>query len=299
MKIDGFKPKDLKDVDTFWSKLQPKLDQMVQPSAYTDVFDQKRVGDTIFLFIKAVNHFCTVDYNLHLAGDSGVLLPSHDKVVDLLSERPLGMDVPQVPLTNLPVDILPETFTYNDVLNFHETKEVQFKEVIYIHRSANQYHKDKKKIEKQISALGNGIGGMIIIGVKNKGGVVLGQSMEEDSEADFKNWFEGLIKEMSGTWNFRPIPGVHWDIKFFPVAGKELRSVIVILIAGMENLGGIFIRCPVSYELAESDSGDNIITLEFKEWEERMLPCTFQGASKGKYMYIGYLQGHHYRYRCT
>ena len=57
MKIDGFKPKDLKDVDTFWSKLQPKLDQMVQPSAYTDVFDQKRVGDTIFLFAQGSKPF--------------------------------------------------------------------------------------------------------------------------------------------------------------------------------------------------------------------------------------------------
>ena len=127
MKIDGFKPKDLKDVDTFWSKLQPKLDQMVQPSAYTDVFDQKRMEDTIFLFIKAVNHFCTVDYNLHLPGDAGVLLPTYNKVVDILSKRSLGMAVPQVPLTDLPVRILPATFTDKDVLDFHETKQVQFK----------------------------------------------------------------------------------------------------------------------------------------------------------------------------
>ena len=74
MKIDGFsklKPEDLNDrVNTFWSALQPKLNLMVQPSAYADVFHKKLEKDTIRLFISATEHFCTVDYNLYLPGFS-------------------------------------------------------------------------------------------------------------------------------------------------------------------------------------------------------------------------------------
>lgn len=282
IKIDGFKPKDLKNVDTFWSKLQPKLDQMVQPSAYTDVFDQKRVGDTIFLFIKAVSHFCTIDYNLHLPGDAGVLPPTYNKVVDLLSKRSLRMDVPQVPLTDLPVGILPETFTNNDVLDFHESKQVQFKCVSPKYPILHSYnHEENKKIERQISAFGNGNGGMLIMGVTDKG-VVEGQSMKGDSEAELKNRFEVMIEKMSDTWSFIPRQGVHWDIKFFPIAGTlEPRSMIVILIAGMQNLGGIFRRCPVSFKLVESDGGDNIIPLDLNQWKKRMLHSTCLGESKG------------------
>ena len=110
------------------------------------------MGDTIFLFLKAVNHFCTVDYNLHLPGDAGVLLPTYNKVVDLLSKRSLNMDVPRVPVTDLPVGILPETFTYEDVLNFHKSKQVQFKYFRSKHPILHSSNlQENRKIERQIS----------------------------------------------------------------------------------------------------------------------------------------------------
>ena len=108
MKIDCFsklKPEDLNErVNTFWSALQPKLTLMVQPSAYADIFHKELEKDTIRLFISATEHFCTVDYNLYLPGDAGLLLPSKQKVVDLLSERDSlkeKTDSPQVPLQTL------------------------------------------------------------------------------------------------------------------------------------------------------------------------------------------------------
>ena len=103
MKIDDFsryKPGDLnKRIDIFWQTLEQKLNPMIQPSTYDDVFDKELQGDTILLFIKAANHLCTVDYNMHLPFDAASLSrPTYEKVVDLLSWREsLENHIPKVP----------------------------------------------------------------------------------------------------------------------------------------------------------------------------------------------------------
>ena len=296
MKIDGFsklKPEDLNDrVNTFWSALQPKLNLMVQPSAYADVFHKKLEKDTIRLFISATEHFCTVDYNLYLPGDAGLLLPSNQKVVDLLSERDSlkeKTDSPQVPLTDL-ISLVPEQFKYKEVLNFHESKQIQFK---YYTSKNELFHNNNRKaqdeIAKHFSSFGNGIGGVIFIGIKDNG-EVHGQSKETGSKKNLESGFNEMIKEMSETWSFTPTQGVHWDVQFFPVTeAKESRSVIAILIAGMQNLGGIFTKCPKSFELQNaSGSGgrEKIVPLDFNHWEERMLSSTCKGESKGVYIQL-------------
>ena len=296
IKIDGFsklKPEDLNDrLDTFWSALQPKLNLMIQPSAYADVFDQKREGDTIRLFIRATEHFCTVDYNLYLPGDAGLLLPSKQKVGNLLSKRDAfkeKTDSPQVPLTDV-ISLVPDQFMYKEVLNFHESKQVQLK---YYTSKNELFHNNNQKaqdeIAKHISSFGNGIGGVILIGIKNNG-EVRGQSMETGSKKNLESGLNEMVKEMSKTWSFTPTQGVHWDVKFFPVTeAKESRSVIAILIAGMQNLGGIFTKCPKSFELqTASGSGgrEKIVPLDFNHWEERMLSSTCKGESKGEYIQL-------------
>ena len=54
MKIDDlsrYKPEDLnKKIDKFWLTLEQKLNPMIQPSTYDDVFDRKLEGDTILAF---------------------------------------------------------------------------------------------------------------------------------------------------------------------------------------------------------------------------------------------------------
>ena len=55
----------------------------------------------------------------------------------------------------------------------------------------------------------------------------------------------------------------------------------MILIAGMQNLGGIFRRCPVSFELVASDGEDYIIPLDLNQWKKRILHGTCVGESKG------------------
>ena len=296
IKIDGFSkltPKDLnKHLDTFWSALQPKLNLMVQPSAYADIFDQEREKDTIRLFIRATEHFCTVDYNLYLPGDAGLLLPPKQKVVDLLSERDSSKkktDSPQVPLTDL-ISLVPEQFKYEEVLNYHESKQVQLK----YYPSKKEFFRDNNQkaqyeIAKHISSFGNGIGGVILIGIKNNG-EVRGQSEETGSKKKLESEFNKMVKEMSKTWSFTPTQGIHWDVTFVPVTGaEEPRSVIAILIAGMQNLGGIFTKCPKSFELwvgSGSGGAEKVVLLNFSQWKQRMLKDTCKGESKGEYIQL-------------
>ena len=154
LKIDDFskfKAGDLnKKIDSFFQTLEQKLNPMIQPSTYDDVFDRKLEGDTILLFIKATEHFCTVDYNLHLPKDAAFLpRPPYNKVVDLLSKRDsLENHTPQVPLTDLPMDLLPKTFSYKKALNFHQSKEVQLK---FFTSKNGLFHPNNQKAQQRIA----------------------------------------------------------------------------------------------------------------------------------------------------
>ena len=292
MKIDDFsryKKGDLKKrIDIFWQTLEQKLNPMIQPSTYDDVFDKKLEGDTIHLFIKATNHLCTVDYNMHLPFDAASLSrPTYEKVVDLLSRREsLKNHIPKVPLTDLPIDLLPKQFTYKKVLDFHESKQVQLK---YFTSKNGLFHSNNQraqdKIAEQISSFGNGSGGMILIGIEDKTGETLGQEITADGKAEWESGFQAMINQMSETWSFIPIQGEHWDIEFSPVDGTKSSFVIVVRIAGMRNLGGIFTKCPKSFELLNpsgSDGEEEIVPLDFHEWKQRMLRSTCLGQSKGE-----------------
>ena len=300
MKIDdfsNFEAGDLnKKIETFWQTLEQKLNPMIQPSTYDDVFDKKLEGDTIHLFIKATNHLCTVDYNMHLPFDAASLSrPTYEKVVHLLSCRESPENrIPEIPLTDLPTDLLPKQFTYKKVLDFHESKQVQLKYFTSengLFHSKNQRAQDK--IAEQISSFGNGSGGLILIGIEDNG-EICGEDIQGDhGKAYWETGFQAMINEMSKTWSFTPKQREHWDIKFFPVDGTKSSFIIVVLIAGMRNLGGIFTKCPKSFELLNpsgSDGEEEIVPLDFHEWKQRMLRGTFLGQSKGEYIVY---QGHH------
>jgi len=297
MKIDDFsryKPGDLnKRIDSFWQTLEQKLNPMIQPSTYDDVFDRKLEGDTIRLFITATEHFCTVDYNLHLPNDAAFLPhPPYNKVVDLLSSRDsLENHTPEVPLTDLPMDLLPKKFTHKEVLNFHESKQVQLKSFTSTNGLFHPNNrKTQDKIAGQISSFGNGSGGMILIGIDDKKGEILGQNIAADGKAEWESEFQAMIiNKMGETWSFTPKQGEHWDVKFFPVEDCIGRGfVIVILVAGMKNLGGIFPKCPKSFELRKSsgsDGGEEMVPLGFSQWKERMLRSACRVESKGEYIF--------------
>ena len=279
----------LKQLDNFWSGLEEKLIKLISPSTYDDVFDRVLKGDEVFLFIRAVNHWCTIDYNLFVSLDAKTLPPTREKVLDLLSKNTFGKKRnsknvgPQVPLEKLPVDLLPKRFPNGKVLKFHESKQVQFKH--FPSRNGllhNNNSTQLKSLQKYISAFGNGMGGMILLGITDEGKVV-GQDMEEESKAAMEERMESIVNGMGESWRFSPKRKIHWDIKFFPVLGKDSSFVIIIYIAGMQNLGGIFVKCPASFELSTSSEDDEEVEIHHlgvHDWRKRML-CGTENNSKG------------------
>ncbi|XP_068743552.1 schlafen family member 9-like [Montipora capricornis] len=273
MKIANFKElkSPQKQLDTFWQGFESKLDAMINPSDYAAVFDRVVEEDLIRLFVRALGHLCTVDCNLFLASDSKKTEASFKESVRLLQERPLGKrkDFCRIPIQELPS--LPESFSYEKKLDFHESKQIQFKcfssENPLLHGTTQ-----RKKIVDQISAFGNCSGGIILVGVRDDG-TVLGQDMssQKNSKEDIESRVKSIIKEMK--W-----PCIcekdFWDIKFLPVEGKENCFVIAIYVAGIK--GGVFTKEPKSYELRLEDDGkhQSISPLKFIEWKKRMLSVT-------------------------
>lgn len=299
MKITDFSTVSLplKWLDEFWSGLEDKLIKIISPSTYDDVFDRVVKGDEVFLFMRAPNHWCTVDYNLFVPCDAKTVPATYEKVMDLLSKNTSGKKKnsknvgPQVPLEKLPVHLLPEQFHNGDVLNFHETKQLQLKH-FPSHNGIlhNNNRTQRESVQKYISAFGNGIGGMILLGITDEGTVV-GQNMEEDSKGETEERVESIVNDMSGSWSFTPEREIHWDIKFFPVVSKDSSFVIVIYIAGMQNLGGIFVKCPTSFELPtspEHGEEEEICHLDIQGWKKRML-CGTGNRSKGWLLKLMYM----------
>ncbi|XP_068711827.1 schlafen family member 13-like [Montipora foliosa] len=261
----------LDQLDTFWQSLESKLDAMIKPSEYAEVFDRVVEKDVIRLFVKAPGHCCTVEFNLFLAGDSKKTEASFKETVRLLQDRPLGKrkDFCRIPLQELPS--LPESFSYKQKLDFHESKHIQFKCFPSTNPLLHGNNRTQRKtIVDQISAFGNCSGGIILVGVRDDC-TVLGQDMssKENSREDIESRIRSLIEDMK--WPCICEREVFWNIKFLPVEGKENCFVIAIYVAGIK--GGVFTKKPKSYELRLEDDGkqQSISRLEFVEWKKRML----------------------------
>lgn len=278
-----------KQLDEFWQKLETKLESMIKPSSYDEVFDRviDHEEDVVILFIKAPDHWCTMEYNLMLPGESKVSVPSFKNTVELLLNKPVGkkknFSYCKVRLEKLPP--LPEIFLYEQKLDFHESKKIQLK----LYESVNgilhnNCHKQRNQIAKQISAFANGSGGIILIGVRDDDSTVLGQNLDSEgnSKEDVEKRVELIVQGMK--WSCTPERNLHWKVEFIPVQGdKECCYVIAISVAGMK--GGVFTKSPESYELRPGDDGEETIhLLELKEWKQRMLRGThmLQNESKGK-----------------
>ena len=174
---------------------------------------------------------------------------------------------------------------HNTVLKFHESKQIQLKD--YPSNNGllhNNNRTQRDHIREWISAFGNGSGGMIVLGVDDKTGKITGQLLEGDSKDELDGKVSSIVDKMSQAWCFIPKREVHWDLKFLPVEGKESKSaltVVVLYIAGMQNLGGIFTKCPKSCELRPGlDGKEEVHQLNFEDWKQQML-CATEDESEG------------------
>ena len=268
-------------LDNFWKKVEPHLKAMIKPSSYNDIFDRHEQCDEILLlFVNAPQHLCTMEYNLFVPGDTSVDEASYENTIELLKKTPGSrrQRIPNVEVSLKDLPEVPKVFKYNEVLNLKESKQIQLKcfKSKAILDSAN--HEQCRNIRKYVSAFANCGGGVILLGVEDDG-KVLGQEIE--SKENIEENVNSIVNKMY--WNFTPERKVHWDLQFFPVLGCELNAIVVITVAGIKNSGGVFTKCPKSFELQQGTDGQQRIhCLEFEEWKQRMLSGEgLQSNSKG------------------
>ena len=245
-------------LDKFWQTFENSLELVLEPLCYPDLIDRVVKEDVVFLFIKAADCLISIGCKLYVAGDARVHRASFTKTLELLEDRPEC----KIPLEELPP--LPETFASEQVLDFHETKKEQFKNYTPEKKTTQMKLLNKKdEIKKQISAFANVLGGIILFGISNNG-IVDGLKIDSDEQSveEVEQQIESIIGEMK--WCYTPQKLVHWNVKFFPVEGKENFFVIAIYVAGMS--GAVFAESPESYKVVK----DTTVLLTFQEWKQRM-----------------------------
>ena len=271
-------------VDSFWQTIEEQLRRMIRPSRYDDVFDRSVLSDRILLFINAPNHFCTMRYNLFVPGDAGVYEATYDDVVNFLKFKGCKKDLNsyiRVPLKELPK--VPDYFLDQGIISLVEGKQVQFKKFTSLLFSQ---HKQRFTIARQLSAFGNCDGGVLLIGVgddRRVSGVDMGTNSKEYVEERVISLFTENI-----CCYFDLKRGIHWDLTFSDVSGSESKSVIVIKMAGIRDSGGIFAKCPESYELRCDENGQQVPhPIAFGKWKEGMKPdsADLTGNTRGVYLY--------------
>lgn len=129
-------------------------------------------------------------------------------------------------------------------------------------------HDQRIRIARQLSAFGNRDGGVLLIGVEDNR-EVSGVDMKKYSKEYIEKCVSSLVQKMC--CNFELQRGIHWDLTFYDVSGSESKSVIVVKMAGMRDAGGIFRKCPESYELQCNEVGQQVPRqLDFDKWKGRM-----------------------------
>ena len=271
-------------VDSFWQTIEEQLRRMIRPSKYDDVFDRSVLSDRILLFINAPNHFCTMKYNLFVPGDAGIYEATYDDVVKIVKFEGCKKDLNsyiRVPLKELPK--VPDYFLDQGIISLIEGKQVQFKKFTSLLFSQ---HKQRFTIARQLSAFGNCDGGVLLIGVgddRRVSGVDMGTNSKEYVEERVISLFTQNI-----CCNFELKRGIHWDLTFSGVSGSESKSVIIIKMAGIRDSGGIFAKCPESYELRFDINGQQVPHLvAFDKWKVRMKPddADLPRNTRGVYLY--------------
>ena len=291
IKIDDFRcstdaPQN--GLDDFWNRIEPKLKVLIEPLSYVDVFDRAFDSNsgTVYLFIKTVpNHFCTLKFNLFLTGDAQIDDASYTQARNVMTQ-PLKVKKKRHSDVDVPLSSLPKVeneFKFGKSISFEESEQIQLKH--YTSKTLLQNnHKQCDNLRKTMSSFANANGGVIYLGITDEG-IANGQNLEKDSIEDIKERVHFLVNKMY--WSVTPERGVHWDVKFFPLVDKENHFVIAIYVAGMQSSGGVFAKCPVSFELRPSEDGSEVQVhrrLDFDEWKQRMVGGTdVQTDSKGLY----------------
>lgn len=270
------------DLDKFWKRVEPNLKKLIEPQSYAEVFDRKYddISGKVLLFIKRKpNHFYTWKFHLFFVGDSETCEASYTQVKSVVTKKsPNRKDT----LCNLPK--FNEEFVSGQRVGFHEGKQIQLKH--YESRKIldpHSNHQQCDRVRRAISSFANVSGGIVALGITDDG-VAKGQSLEGDSKKAFVERVNALISNMQWPPSVEPAQGKHWDVEFFPLTGKE--NYFIIMISVVRVPGGVFAKCPESFELhvPEDSTEGKVHRLSFDEWHRRMVDGTDFQDRKGLYL---------------
>ena len=269
------------DLDTFWKRVEPNLKKLIEPQSYAEVFDREYddVSGKVLLFMKRKpNHFYTWKFHLFFVGDSETSEASYTQVKSVVINKSSNH---KDTLSSLPT--LNEEFFSDKRVGFHESKQIQLK--CYESQKLLDPHSNHKQcdnVRRAISSIANGSGGVLVLGITDDG-VAKGQNLEGDSKEAVVERVNTLISKMQWPPSVEPAQGKHWDVKFCPLKDKENYFIIKIYVVRVP--GGVFAKCPESFELhaCEDSAEGQVHRLSFNEWHHRMVGGTdFQDTcSKG------------------
>ena len=274
-------------VDNFWKTIEAKLQGLLKSSlTYNEVFDLKVDSDEILLFINAPQHFCSLKYNLFVPGDAAVCEANYDQTVKLLQMETVQGKRQKCSSVDVALKYLPKvprTLSCKEELRLIESKQVQFK-----HFRSETYLDSNNRtqcqgISKQISAFANASGGVILLGITDEREVCGLKINEKNSKENIEERVNAIVEKMSRESNFSLQRKVHWDMEFVPVSSSDSNVVVVIYVAGIGSSGGVFVKCPKSFELRSGDDGRKVpCLLNFEEWKKGMLSgLELRSNSKG------------------
>ena len=265
-------------LDMFWKTLEQKLTSLVEPSTYNNVFHRLQSGsEEVLLFVNAPQHVCTINYNLYFAGDAGAYEAKFQQVFAMLQKsgnchhKSSNVDISLKNLRGLP-----KKFSFEKNCGFHESREIQLKEVLGS-ETILEKHGQRDRMQKHISAFANTNGGVLLLGIDDSG-IVRGVDMNKNKQDKILERIEAMLKDMK--FPIFPERKVHWDLEFIKVSDCETTqdlAVVVIKVAGMENFGGVFQKTPKSYELQNG----KVQEIEIDRWKEMIKGSELQTDTKG------------------
>ena len=243
----------------------------------------------IVLNVQEFKSLCTLSYNMFLPTDTQVLPIKCDELATVIDLMNINRFIDVTDFENArPID----QFVHNSVFRIKESKTAQFKCL----KSEKTKHNDlgsriiHNKFTTYVSAFANHIGGRIYIGIDDKTGRVVGETITEAEQKDLEMKLQKHIDKMLWPeYCTPPVKGKQWDISFHAVTDSDgcpvqtevsKGYVYVIVITIHACSGGVFVKAPESYHIVqirakESESSEilenKVQPMDFTEWRNRIL----------------------------
>ncbi|XP_046372103.1 schlafen family member 8-like isoform X2 [Haliotis rufescens] len=258
-----------KDLDTWWGGMESNIADILSGDDICNYFDLIGNYDDkdLYLFVKAAEHLCTIDYHCRLPTDTATHEVSYRSALKILTNTgEVGY------LKTLPP--IPRSFQWKkteDTLK-QEGKQIQFKMLTSGRDSHAKSMPDKIRYycTKYISAFANHQGGHIYFGIEDTSAAVLGEAMTEEEQDKTVEKINNKMKSVIwGDEGFVAERGRHWDITFHNILGcsaRERRVVVVISVCRFP--GGVFTSCPESYYL---DKSGQVKAFTYTQWKLAVL----------------------------